>query len=169
MKEVHPFKPFVPKNSKYLLLGSFPGAKTPENTWYYGTKRTQLWKILEGVYKTNLESVEERKKLFNKIKLSVSDVILECERIRGTNLDNNLKILSYNTKAAENILKNNDIKKIFFSSRFVEGLYKRFFKDFIEKYPKVELITLPSPSPRYAKLKLEEKVKIYKNILPKLG
>jgi len=35
-------------------------------------------------------------------------------------------------------------------------------------YPKIELITLPSPSPRYAILSKDEKGAIYAEILPKL-
>lgn len=167
MIEKHPFPPYIPTNCRYLLLGSFPGKKTPENTWYYGTKRTQLWKILSGVYGTPLTSISDKKKLFRSLKMALSDVILECERKKGTNLDNNLKIISLNIPVVRQILVKNKIEKIFFSSRFVENIFKKKFGEIL-KGKHIELITLPSPSPRYAKLSLHEKIRKYKEILPKI-
>jgi hypothetical protein len=35
------------------------------------------------------------------------------------------------------------------------------------KNPSVKFITLPSPSPRYAAMSKEEKIKKYKEVLPK--
>ncbi len=136
--------------------------------WFYGTKRNQFWPILRGVYDLKLESKKEKEKLFDKLKIAITDIIYQCERKRGTNLDNNLVNIVYNAQVIKNILRKNKIERVFFSSHFVEGQYKKVFKDFVKKYPKVELITLPSPSPRYAKMSLKEKIKNYKNLLPKL-
>jgi hypoxanthine-DNA glycosylase len=167
MREKHPFPPYVPRKSRYLLLGSFPGKKTPENTWYYGTKRTQIWKILSEVYGKKLDSLSDKKQLFTDLHLALSDVILECVRTKDTNLDNNLKIVSYNEEAINLILSKNRIEKIFFSSRFVENIFRKKFIDLVSG-KKIELITLPSPSPRYAKLTLIEKQKRYRELLPKI-
>ena len=60
-------------------------------------------------------------------------------------------------------------EKIFFTSRFVENAYRKAFKDLIIKYPQIELINLPSPSPRFASMNKEEKTRRYKLVLPKLG
>ncbi len=170
MIETHPFKPFVPKHTKYLLLGSFTGKMTPSNNydWFYGTKRNQFWKIFEGVYSLSLPDKESKIKLFSNLSLAITDVIYQCERKKGSNLDNNLVNIVYNTYAISNILKNYRIRKIFLSSRFVEKIFRKIFKTFVTQNCEIELVTLPSPSPRYAKLSLHDKIEIYKRFLPKL-
>lgn len=166
MTEIHPFGAFVPKNTKYLFLGSFPGQ--PPIEWFFVTKRNQFWLIMSEVYQRNLTTTEQKKKLFEELHLAITDTILSTTRKKESNLDVNLTNIVPNIKTINKILDNNKIMKIFFSSRFAEKLYRKHFKLMIEKYPKIELITLPSPSPRYAKLTKEEKTKIYKNLLPKL-
>ena len=97
---------------------------------------------------------------------TITDIILSCERKANNNSDTNLINVVLNREVSK-ILKNNKIKKIFFSSKFVEKLYKKHFKDLILKYSKIELITLPSPSPRYAAMSKSEKISKYKQLLPK--
>ena len=97
----------------------------------------------------------------------MTDIILECERVKNSSLDTNLKNIVFNTDAISGIIKNNKIDKIFFTSRFVEKLIRRNFKNLISKYPQIELITFPSPSPRYATMKFVDKVDRYKKLLPK--
>lgn len=167
MIEKHPFGSFVPKNSRYLLLGSFAAKNAEGYTWFYGTKRNQFWPILEEVYGISLKSVNDQKRLLNKLKLAVTDVILECERKENNNLDTNLKNLVLNHDTIRNILYNNKIQKIFFSSRFVENIYRRKFNNLISQYPNIKLITLPSPSPRYVAMSKVEKITKYKKLLPK--
>jgi hypoxanthine-DNA glycosylase len=168
MIETHPLEPFVPKNSKYLLLGSFVGRSSSlQNMWYYGTKTTQFWRILEGVYGLKLSTQKDKERLFSKIKLAITDTILQCEREKGNNSDINLINVVYNVHAVENILKENQVERIYFSSRFAENNYRKHFKSVIEKYPNIELVTLPSPSPRYAAMPFKAKVERYKELLPK--
>ena len=164
MIDVHPFLYFAPKKAKYLLLGSFPGREPGD--WFYGTKRTQFWNILEVVYNTKLQDKESKQKLFEKLNMAISDVIYSAERKNGNNLDNNLINITYNNKIVEQILNKNKIEKIYFTSRFVEKIYITKFKKMLTKYPKIKLMTLPSPSPRYAKMTKEEKIKSYKELLP---
>lgn len=166
MTEKHPFGSFVPKNTKYLILGSFTGRPEGGYDWFYCTKRNQFWPILERLYKVNLSAKKDKQKLFCRLKIAEADIILECERKKGNNSDTNLKIIKFNKKEIARIFMTNNIEMIYFSSRFVEKLFKREFKDFIPKYSKVKLITLPSPSPRYAKLTLSQKADIYKKLMP---
>jgi G:T/U-mismatch repair DNA glycosylase len=53
-----------------------------------------------------------------------------------------------------------------FTSRFVETGFKKNFKDIVSHHPSIELITLPSPSSRYARMSKEQKVSRYKELLP---
>ncbi|MDP3917687.1 MAG: hypothetical protein Q8Q30_00730 [Candidatus Woesebacteria bacterium] len=171
MIEKHAFGDFVPKNAKYLMLGSFTARKNNIDLsydWFYCTKRNQFWSIIEKVYNLNLPDKDSKMKLFTKLGIAFSDMILSCERKDNNNLDSNLTNFVYNTTAIRNIFKSNGIQKVFFSSRFVEKEFKRKFTKIVDKFPSVEFITLPSPSPRYAAMSKEEKIKKYKELFPKM-
>lgn len=162
MLETHPFGNFVPKKAHYLILGSFTGKLESGYDWFYVSKRNQFWKIVEEVYGVNLPDRKSKQKLFSRIGIALADIIYSCERKQGTNLDANLVNITYNISGIRKLLNRGTIKKIFFSSRFVETKFRRLFKNVSQ-----ELSTLPSPSPRYAKLSLSQKVKIYKRLLPR--
>ncbi len=169
MIETHAFGVFVPLNAKYLLLGSFTAKKylgDPKLDWFYVTKVNQFWPIIEKVYGISLPDKKSKEELFIKLGIAITDIIYQCERKDGTNLDANLINFVYHTKEIRKILTENKIEKIFFSSRFVEKEYKRKLKELVEEFPDVELITLPSPSPRYAAMSREDKIKRYKEVLP---
>lgn len=168
IEEKHPFGSFVPKDARYLFLGSFAGKTSDGYDWFFGTKRNQFWPIMAEVYGRPLQTKDEKQKLFANLKLAITDIILSCERKDHNNSDGNLINAVINTKVITNILKNNPIKTIFFSSRFAEHLYKRHFMNLIRKYPQIDLVTLPSPSPRYAAMSLAVKVAKYTELLPKL-
>jgi hypoxanthine-DNA glycosylase len=164
--ETHPFEAFIPKNIKYLIVGSFPGKEQTkielnETHWFYGAPRNQLWKILELVYKRELKNRKQKQRLFEEAGIGMTDVIKTCIRKEGTNLDENLEIKEYNEEIIEKILKQHQ-PEVLFTSRFVEKEFKKLFPD----YANTDI--LPSPSPRYFKLTIEDKAKIYREKLPKL-
>jgi len=76
---------------------------------------------------------------------------------RTNSLDSNLKNIELND--IESLLKNYpNIKMIAFTSKTAEKLFKKLNIDFPTTY-------LPSPSPAYAKMKFDEKLEIYKDLL----
>ncbi len=170
MIETHPFKIFSPANARYLLLGSFIAIRKDKSyDWYYGKKVNQFWPIIEEVYKVKLPNKKARQDLFIKLSIAVADIIYQCERKFNNSMDSSLVNCIYNTKAIKKLLSENKIEKILFTSRFVESEFEKHFKDLIEKYPNIDLVTLPSPSARYAAMSKKEKVKRYSQIFPKLG
>lgn len=152
--EKHPFQAFVPKDAKYLLLGSFPCNRNLRaddapayGEWFYcGSGKSAFWGIMEMVYACNLPTGDRTSKeeLLSKYGIAITDIALEIERKKPDCLDNNLKILAYQTEAIQEILENNPIEKIFFTSRFVE---KAYIKHIQPKGSKAALIYLISPSP----------------------
>jgi hypoxanthine-DNA glycosylase len=168
MIETHPFPPFVPKNIKYLIIGSFPGIGQTEKTisetdWFYGAKRNTFWKIIEEVYQTELSTTSEKQKLFTNLKMGIGDIILKASRKEDTNSDSNLHIIEYNDKSIAKILSANKIETIFFTSQFVHKIFKKLFPGF------TNTIVLPSPSPRYARMSVKEKIEMYRKMLPKVS
>jgi hypoxanthine-DNA glycosylase len=176
MIETHPFGNFVPLYAKYLILGSFTGRQAVKGNastddaydWFYGTKRNQFWSIIEGVYEIELKTKVARQEMLTKLGIAMADIIYQCERKEENNLDNNLINIFYNIDAIAEILEKNKIEKIFFSSRFVENRFRKVFKSIIDRHPTIEIILLPSPSPRYAQLSKEQKIIKYKELLPKI-
>lgn len=173
MKETHPFGKFVPKNARYLMLGNFPGREVfsdPQTyDWFYSTKRNQFWPIMRLVYSRGLVSKAEKEWLFTELKLAISDITYQCERKNSSNLDENLINVIYNFEIIDQILEKNRIEKIFFTSKFVETSFKKEFKTISGRHPYLKYATLPSPSPRYARMNIAEKAKVYKLTLPKLS
>lgn len=164
--EIHPFKPFIPKGAKYLILGSFPGKGQTEKTvsetdWFYGAKRNTFWKIIEEVYQTELKTTSAKQQLFTSLKMGIADIILKAVRTANTNSDDNLQVIEYNEKAIRQILDSNKIEMIFFTSQFVYKLFKKLLPGVMNT------IVLPSPSPRYARMTVKEKINAYKNAMPK--
>jgi len=164
--ESHPFEAFIPNDIQCLIVGSFPGKEQTqielnETHWFYGAPRNQLWKILEVVYKRELKNRKQKQQLFEEAGIGMTDIIKTCIRIKGTNLDENLQIKEYNKDVIERILQEHQ-PKVLFTSRFVEKKFKKLFPG----YNNIDI--LPSPSPRYFKLKVNDKAKIYKEKLPKI-
>jgi hypoxanthine-DNA glycosylase len=171
MIETHPFENFIPPNIKCLLLGSFTAnsvTKEANYDWYYGSKRNQFWSIIQEVYKVQLNNTATKKNLFTKLGIGIADIIYQCERSQGNSLDSNLVNFVYNPFLVD-ILQSKKIETVFFSSRFVEKLYKKVFKNLVEELSNMELITLPSPSPRYALMSKLQKVERYRQLLPQLS
>jgi hypoxanthine-DNA glycosylase len=163
--ETHPFKPFVPARAIVMILGTFPGRKktlTPgDHEWFYGSRRNQFWNIVRGVYNAELSTTEEKKTLFTEHRIAIGDIFLKIRRKEDNNLDTNLEVIEYNDKALKKIFKQHEFASIFFTSQFVE-------KQFIKLFPGIKNgECLPSPSPRYARMSLAEKINYYKNKLPK--
>lgn len=171
MIETHPFELFCPTSARFLILGSFTAKRYEGDTsydWYYGSRRNKFWTILEKVYKVELKDRKAKQKLLGNLKIAIGDIIYQCERKKGNSLDSNLINIIYNKSAISTVLSGNNIKRIYFSSRFVEDKFKKNFKELISKYPEVELVTLPSPSPRFALMTLSQKVARYNKLLPRL-
>ena len=165
--ETHPFEPFIPPVTKYLIIGSFPGKGQNEidvnsDHWFYSAKRNTFWKILEAVYIVSLKNKSSKQHLFTKTKMGIADIILRAGRKKNTNSDTNLEIIELNGIAIKKILESNSLITIFFTSKFVGKLFKKVFPDISNT------MVLPSPSPRFARMTLREKISIYKKYLPSL-
>jgi len=167
MIEKHPFRPFIPKDCKILVIGSFPGKESTQekrqDDWFYGANRNQFWKLLENVYGVELKTKNDKQELFEKAKIGITDLIVSCERNENSSSDSNLTNRVYNSMIPE-IIENNPILKILFTGK---GVYNEFREHF--NIPEnIELITLPSPSPIYRRMSFEEKAENYKKHFPKL-
>lgn len=149
----HPYKLFLAKNSKSIIVGSFPIAKFTntalrseikphEIDFFYGGEKNKLWPILSRVFDCELKSKEQIQILLNNQQMSVGDIISSCRSKNNSAKDTDLYDITWNTELA-NFIKNNDIRKIFFTSKWVQ---KNFTKEIFPEYNGI-LVALLSPSP----------------------
>ena len=162
--ETHPHPFFIPSNPLVLLVGSFPGRHNVDvegkDEWFYSSPRNQFWPILRKVYNENLFTTKEKKDSFEKHGIAIGDIFLKIRRKENTNSDSDIEVIEYNNIALEKVLKTYSFHSIFFTSKLVQKVFLKFF-------PEVKNSEcLPSPSPRFAKVSLDEKIKYYKKKLP---
>ena len=59
----HPFPPLYDKNSKILVLGSFPSVKSREQQFFYGHPQNRFWKVTAAVFGCAVPATIEEKVL----------------------------------------------------------------------------------------------------------
>ena len=128
MKEevVHPLEVLKDKDSKILILGSFPSVKSREMNFFYMNKTNRFYKVLSSLLDIDLFSIsiEEKKRILLKNHIALYDVVKRC-RIHGSS-DSSLQILDYSD--IYEILMNTKINKIYLNGSLAYSL-------FIKKYP----------------------------------
>ena len=58
------FEPVIDKESKVLILGSFPSVKSREINFYYGNKQNKFWKVLEEYFDEKIPENTDGKRAF---------------------------------------------------------------------------------------------------------
>ena len=61
---IHPIPPVYDKNSKILILGSFPSVKSRENGFFYGHPQNRFWKVAAAVFEEKIPLTTDEKKEF---------------------------------------------------------------------------------------------------------
>ena len=168
MIETHPFGDFIPAKTRYLMIGSFVTKPSNPYEWFYANGRNQFWPIMESVYGLNYNTKEKQQRLFIDLEMALTDIILSCERKNNSNLDTNLFNITYNTPAINSIISEKRIEKVYLTSKYVEKMFRQQLKETLLVDTQLELIVLPSSSPRYAMMTKQEKIQRYKELLPNL-
>ena len=89
---IHPIKPVYDKDSRVLILGSFPSVKSREEGFFYGHPQNRFWKVTSRVFDEDLPlTVDEKKAFLLKNHIALWDVIGSCE-IEGSS-DSSIRII----------------------------------------------------------------------------
>ena len=146
--EVHTFGPVYDKNSKILILGSFPSVKSRENQFYYGHPQNRFWRVIAAICNETLpETVEEKKGLLQRHRIALWDVIASCDIVGSS--DSSIKNVAANNMDV--IFQKADIGVVFANGDKAYRLYQKYCDG--EGQP--PLIRLPSTSPANAAWKWE--------------
>ena len=77
---IHNIEPIFDKNSKILILGSFPSVKSREQEFFYGHPQNRFWKVISTITKEVLpQTIEDKKMLLLRNSIAVWDVIKLCD------------------------------------------------------------------------------------------
>ena len=91
----HTFEPVFNKDSKILILGSFPSVKSRENNFYYGHPQNRFWKVLAKIFEEDVpETIEDKKTFLFEHHIAVWDVIESCTIIGSS--DSSIKDVMVN-------------------------------------------------------------------------
>lgn len=151
---VHPIPPLFGKDSKTLILGSFPSVKSREAAFFYGHPQNRFWPVIAVIFgREKPETIEEKKELALSNKLALWDVIGQCE-IEGS-ADSTIRNVTANNLSV--ILESSDIDRIFVNGKTAEKYYIKY------TYPQtgIKAICLPSTSPANAAWSFERLVEAW--------
>jgi len=153
----HQFGPIYNKNSKILILGSFPSVKSRVKDFYYMHPQNRFWILLEKIYNDDFTNcdIDKKKALLLKHNIALYDVIESCT-IQGSS-DSSIK--NIDVADIKSILENTSIKSIYLNGRKAEDVFLEYFDD-LKSYARY----LPSTSPANARYSVEDLLKEWKLI-----
>lgn len=158
---MHNIPPVWDKNSKILILGSFPSVKSREMQFFYSYKYNRFWQVVSSVTSAPCpRSIEEKKAFLLQKHIALWDVIASCD-IAGSS-DSSITNVRVNDVAG--ITSSAPIAAVFANGAKSGSLYKKY----LEKETGMPAITLPSTSPANAAYSLERLVAAWRVILPYL-
>lgn len=151
---LHELKPVYDKNSKVLILGSFPSQKSRELGFYYMHPSNRFWRVLEKIFH---EEVDDKKAFCLQHGIALFDTVASCDITSSS--DSSIKNIVPNDLSK--ILKEANIKAIFTTGQKAHQIYEKYL------YPMYQIkdICLSSTSLANAKKSFDELVEEYKIIL----
>jgi len=159
------FKPIIASDAKILILGSMPSTTSIDLQQYYAHPRNAFWQIMSALLNDNPEqSYSSRIKWLMINKIAVWDVLQHCQRTGS--LDANINFTTAKNNDFNHLYSDHpSIKHVFFNGKLAEKHYKQHILPTLDKqYTYLDYHYLPSTSPAYAALKLEQKIEAWKAI-----
>lgn len=155
----HEFGPVYDRNSRVLILGSFPSVKSREQQFYYGHPQNRFWKVLASVCKEEIPvTISQKRAFLLQKRIALWDVIASCEIVGSS--DSSIK--NVKTNEIGRILKETDIHLICCNG---DKSYRLFQKYLSGQTGDIPVCRLPSTSPANAACSLSQLCEAWKQIL----
>ncbi len=163
------FPPIYDKNSKILILGSFPSVKSRLDGFYYAHPQNRFWKMLSQVFSDQIfDEIEEKKKFLIKHNIALYDVVAESN-LQGS-ADETLRKSYFLASEIDFLLPpNTKVKKILCNGKTAFQILTRhenvkeengnYFYFAKEKIPIICLSSTSSANPRYSFQQWEDEIK----------
>jgi hypoxanthine-DNA glycosylase len=159
------FAPIASSLGTVLIVGTIPSEASLLKQQYYGHARNAFWPIMGVLFGFNAGlCYQRRKEMLVENGIAVWDVLQSCNRLGS--LDANIKLATIVTNDFAGFFTGHTgITRVFFNGKMAEKLYqKRILPTLSPCFSYLEYQCLPSTSPAYASLKVEQKVEAWKVI-----
>ena len=155
MSQPHPFKPIFDKNSKILILGSFPSVVSRKFGFYYANPQNRFWRVLAGILNaTQPVSTNEKINFLLTHRIAIYDAAICCE-IEGSS---DAKMTAVEPANLEPIFSGAHIAQVFANGGKAYEICEKYLKTQILNATGGEPIKLPSTSPANANFNFERLV-----------
>ena len=149
---IHPIPPFYDRDSRILILGSFPSVKSREQMFFYGHPQNRFWKVLAAVFDEEVpETIPDKKKLLAANHIALWDVIGSCD-IEGSS---DASIRNVIANDLSEILGGADIRKIIVNGKTAAKYYEKYTRNATGRVA----VCMPSTSPANAAWSVERLIK----------
>ena len=133
------FPPIFDKDSRVLILGSFPSVKSRATDFYYGNKQNRFWRLICGYFGEEIpQSTEGKKDFLKRRKIALWDMIESCE-IQGSQ---DATVKKEEIVDLQQVLCQANIECILLNGKLAFSLFLREYKDLCVTYK-----YMPSTSP----------------------
>lgn len=147
--------PIVGRDPEILILGSYPSSQSLAKKEYYGNPKNQFWKIIDLLFGISCTlPYVERTSMLTGHRIALWDVLATCTR--DGSADATIRDPVPNDIRGF-LLKHPTVRFIALNGR-TAGMY------FHHVNTGIPFVVLPSTSPAYARMTLEEKVKKWERI-----
>lgn len=154
---LHPIPPLYDRQSRTLILGSFPSVKSREAQFFYGHPQNRFWKVLAAVFGCPMpQTVPEKRAMLHAHHIALWDVIGSCD-IEGS-ADSSIKNAVPNDLTP--IFTTADIRNIYCNGAISHKLYQKHLAWQTGR----NATKLPSTSPANAAWSVERLVEAWRQI-----
>lgn len=150
------FEPILGAAPRVLVLGTLPSVKSLEKRQYYGHPQNGFWKIM-AVLVDATGNYDNRRAAVMRARIAIWDVL--GASVRPGSMDADIDIgTAMPNPLVELVAEQTSIRKICFNGQKARQLFDRLVGSSALREG-VALETLPSTSPAYAAMPLEEKTR----------
>jgi len=155
MSQTHPFQPIFDKNSKILILGSFPSVVSRKLGFYYANPQNRFWRVLAGILNAPLPgSTDEKINFLLAHRIAIYDAAICCE-IKGSS---DAKMTAVAPANLEPIFKTANITQVYANGGKAHEICEKYLKTQILNATGKEPVKLPSTSSANANFSFERLV-----------
>lgn len=157
----HTIAPVFDRDSRILILGSFPSVKSREQQFFYGHKQNRFWRVMAQVLACAVpEDIPQKRAMLLAHHVALWDVIASCE-ITGSS---DASIRNVRPNDLTEILTQADIRAIYTNGGKAYELYRKYILPVNGR----EAQLLPSTSPANAGYSLEKLTEAWRVIREEL-
>ena len=155
MSQTHPFKPIFDKNSKILILGSFPSVISRKFGFYYANPKNRFWRVLAVILNAPLPtSTDEKIDFLLAYRIAIYDAAISCE-IKGSS---DAKMTAVEPANLEPIFKTANITQVYANGGKTYEICEKYLKTQILNATGKPPVKLPSTSSANANFSFERLV-----------